>query len=48
VTVIEEEAEVIRECARRTLAGESLSSIARDLEARGVETPRAAGLPFGT
>ena len=40
VTVIETEAGVIREWARRVLAGESLSSIARDLDARGVETPK--------
>jgi len=40
VTVIEDEAEIIRECARRALALESLSSIARDLAARDVQTPK--------
>lgn len=39
VTVLEEEATIIRECAARTLAGESLSSICRDLQTRGVTTP---------
>lgn len=40
VTVIPIEADVIREAARRTLAGESLSSISRDLADRGVTTPK--------
>lgn len=40
VTVVAEEADIIREVARRALAGESLSSIARDLAARGIETPK--------
>lgn len=40
VTVDDEEAEIIRECARRALAGESLSSIARDLAERDVKTPK--------
>ncbi|MGH3693272.1 MAG: recombinase family protein [Pseudonocardiaceae bacterium] len=38
VTVIESEAGVIRECARRVLAGEALLSITRDLNARRVVT----------
>lgn len=44
VTVVESEAAVIRECARRVLAGETLSSVVRDLQARGVTT--AAGKPW--
>jgi len=36
VTVVEHEAEVIRECTRRVLAGETLSSVCRDLHERGV------------
>ena len=40
VTVDPAEAEVIREAARRTLAGESLSSISRDFAARDVTTPK--------
>nr|WP_062340590.1 recombinase family protein [Herbidospora sakaeratensis] len=39
ITVIEEEAAIIREAARRALAGESLSSICRDFEQRDVRTP---------
>ncbi|WP_285585916.1 recombinase family protein [Herbidospora sp. NBRC 101105] len=39
VTVIEEEAAIIREAARRALAGESLSRICRDFEQRDVRTP---------
>jgi DNA invertase Pin-like site-specific DNA recombinase len=39
VTIIDDEAEVIREAARRLLAGESQSSICRDLAARGIRTP---------
>ncbi len=39
VDVIEDEAEVIREAARRVLAGESLSGLCRDLAKRGVTTP---------
>lgn len=38
VTVVEVEAAVIRECAARTLAGESLASICRDLADRGITT----------
>jgi site-specific DNA recombinase len=32
------EAEIIRECARRVLAGEAISSVARDLNRRGIPT----------
>lgn len=39
VTTVEDEAEIIREASRRALAGESLSSICRDLKARNVLTP---------
>ncbi|GAA3127536.1 hypothetical protein GCM10010466_17920 [Planomonospora alba] len=39
ITVIEDEAEVIREAARRVLAGESLASICRDFETRDIRTP---------
>lgn len=39
VTVVEDEAEVIREMARRILAGESQMSVCRDIAARGVLTP---------
>ena len=39
VTVAEAEADIIRECAQRVLAGESLGSVCRDLEARDVRTP---------
>lgn len=38
LTVRAEEAEVIRECARRVLAGDSLRSICLDLNGRGVTT----------
>lgn len=38
--VKEEEAAVIRECARRVVAGDSLYAIANDLNARGVPAPR--------
>ncbi len=38
--VIEEEAEIVREIARRILAGESMRSIAADLNARGVPPAR--------
>jgi site-specific DNA recombinase len=40
VTVVGREAEIIRECAARVLGGESLSSVARDLDERGVLTPK--------
>lgn len=36
--IIPEEAEIIRECARRVLAGEKLSGICKDLNTRGVPT----------
>jgi DNA invertase Pin-like site-specific DNA recombinase len=40
--VIPEEAEIVRELAARVLAGESLHSLCRDLDARGVPTARGA------
>lgn len=40
VTVVKPEAKVIREAARRALAGESLSSISRDFAARDITTPK--------
>ena len=40
VTVVADEADIIREAAARALAGESLSSICRDLVARDVTTPK--------
>lgn len=39
--IVEEQAKVIRECASRFLAGESANAIAKDLNARGVPSPRA-------
>jgi site-specific DNA recombinase len=36
--VVKEEAAIIRECARRVLAGESLTGIVRDLDRRGLRT----------
>jgi site-specific DNA recombinase len=41
VTVIPHEAAVIRECAERILAGDSLRSVVNDLNARGVPTAGA-------
>ncbi|WP_092557816.1 recombinase family protein [Actinoplanes derwentensis] len=38
VTIIPDEAEIIRECVRRVLAMESLASIVRDLTERGITT----------
>ena len=38
VTIREEEAEIIREMTRRFLAGEALSSLLADLDARGIRT----------
>ena len=38
LVVIPDEANVIREAARRVLAGESITGIARDLDARGLRT----------
>jgi site-specific DNA recombinase len=35
-----EQAEIVRECARRSAGGESLYAIAQDLNARGVPAPR--------
>ncbi|MDM7856633.1 recombinase family protein [Cellulomonas alba] len=35
-----EQAAIIRECARRVLAGESIKALARELNARGVPTPK--------
>jgi DNA invertase Pin-like site-specific DNA recombinase len=40
VTVIEEEAAVVREAAHRVLSGESLRSVVADLNGRSVLTPR--------
>jgi site-specific DNA recombinase len=39
VTIREDEAVIVRECAARALAGESLHSICRDLDDRGIRTP---------
>lgn len=39
--IIEDEAQVVREIARRILAGESLGAIARDLNDRGIPPARA-------
>jgi DNA invertase Pin-like site-specific DNA recombinase len=36
--LVEEEAAVVRECAKRVLSGESLFGVARDLNARGITT----------
>ncbi|AEM80992.1 recombinase family protein [Streptomyces violaceusniger] len=44
ITVRESEAEIIREGARRVLAGESLASICRDWKGREIVT--AAGIPW--
>ncbi|MFC5718990.1 recombinase family protein [Streptomyces gamaensis] len=44
ITIRENEAETIREGARRALAGESLSSICKDWKVRGIVT--AAGIPW--
>lgn len=46
ITIIDAEAEEIRECARRLLAGETLSSVANDLNGRKIVT--AAGKPWRT
>lgn len=42
-TLVPEEAEVIRECAARVLAGERVRGVAADLDRRGVATVRGAG-----
>lgn len=39
MTINEPEAAIIRECAARVLAGETIRGICRDLEARGVTSP---------
>ncbi|MFE3455849.1 recombinase family protein [Nonomuraea sp. NPDC059194] len=39
ITIINEEADIIREAARRALAGESLASVCRDFEKRDIRTP---------
>jgi site-specific DNA recombinase len=39
VTIVDPEAAVIREAVRRVLAGESVRSVLRDLDSRGVMTP---------
>jgi site-specific DNA recombinase len=44
VTIRESEAVIVRECARRFLAGESIRSICSDLNERGV--PAASGRPW--
>jgi site-specific DNA recombinase len=44
ISIREDEAEVIREGARRLLAGESLSSVCRDWKSRGIVT--VAGIPW--
>ena len=38
ITIIDAEAEVIRECAKRVLAGETLSRVANDLNGRKIVT----------
>ena len=40
ITIREDEARVIRECAQRFLAGESIRSISGDLNERGIKTSR--------
>ncbi len=47
MVIVESEAEVIREAARRVLAGESLMAIARDLTARGITGPSGGALEGG-
>ncbi|WP_211590676.1 recombinase family protein [Microbispora sp. H11081] len=39
ITVIDEEADIIREATRRVLAGESLASVCKDFQRRDVKTP---------
>lgn len=51
LVVVEEEATVVREVARRVLAGEPLRAVASDLNARGIASPRrtaGAGVWNGT
>ncbi|MER6942556.1 recombinase family protein [Nonomuraea sp. NPDC000554] len=38
IEIVPEEADVIRECARRVLAGEALAGLCRDLNKRGIPT----------
>lgn len=40
--IVPEEAAIIRECARRVLAGEALAAVCRDLNARGIPTSTGA------
>lgn len=44
--LVQDEAEIVRECARRVLAGEALVAVCRDLNKRGIPTP-AAGIWTG-
>ncbi|WP_211590002.1 hypothetical protein [Microbispora sp. H11081] len=44
ITIIDEEAEVIREAAQRVLAGESIASVCKDFQRREVEDPFRASL----
>ena len=39
ITALEDEAAIIRECAKRVLFGETLTSLARDLQRRDIRTP---------
>jgi hypothetical protein len=43
----EEQAAIVRECAGRVMAGESLYTIARDLNSRGTKPPHAAAWTVG-
>jgi len=45
--IVPEEAEVIREMAARVIDGESLASLCRDLDMRGVRTPRGGAWTVG-
>jgi len=45
ITIIDQEAEVVREAATRILAGESQGSVAADLNGRGI--PTATGKQYG-
>jgi site-specific DNA recombinase len=48
VTLRESEAEVVRDCARRLLAGETQDSLLRELRAAGVPTVRGAAWGYTT
>lgn len=48
MTVLPEEAEVIREASRRLLAGESVTSLAKELRARDVRGPRGGVIENST